>query len=99
MTFFYNMMCNNIQDGVRHLWWLSVVNVSTEQGSTEFRTPLCVILATPLKAVRRIGRYFTEPGVPFRVIVTTLIEVSIFLIIMKTYQEVFFENGNSEVAA
>ena len=25
-----------------------LVNLSTEQGSTEFRTPLCVILATPL---------------------------------------------------
>ena len=25
-----------------------LVNLSTEQGSTEFRTPLCVILAMPL---------------------------------------------------
>ena len=28
-----------------------LVNLPTEQGSTEFRTPLCVILATPLVSI------------------------------------------------
>ena len=43
---------NHVLDGAHHLWWLSVLSVSesvcTEQGSTEFRNPLCVILAMPL---------------------------------------------------
>ena len=53
MTLFLQYNVNNhIRDGARHLWWPSVLSVSesvcTEQGSTEFRTPLCEILATPL---------------------------------------------------
>ena len=52
MTLFlqYNMN-NHILDGVCYLWWPSVlpgshsVSACTEHGSTEFRTPLYVILA------------------------------------------------------
>ena len=53
MTLFLQYNVNNhIWDSACHLWWPSVLSVSesvcTEQGSTEFRTPLCVILAMPL---------------------------------------------------
>ena len=55
MTLFLQYNVNNIRDGACHLWWPSVLSViiisesvCTEQESTEFRTPLCVILATPL---------------------------------------------------
>ena len=57
MTLFLQYNVNNhILDDVRHLWWPSILSVSesvcTEQGSTEFRTPLCVVLATPLCIIK-----------------------------------------------
>ena len=53
MTLFLQYNVNNhILDGAGRLWWPCVLlvleSVCTEQGCTEFRTPLCVILATPL---------------------------------------------------
>ena len=64
MTLFLQYNVNKyIWDGARHLWWPIVLSVSeslcTEQGSTEFRTPVCVILATPLlKDKRQITAVF-----------------------------------------
>ena len=51
---------NHILDGAGRLWWPSVLpvleSVCTEQGCTEFRTPLCVILATPLRPIHKLAK-------------------------------------------
>ena len=37
-----------------------LVDLCTEQGSTEFRTPLCVILATPLESGKITAPTYTS---------------------------------------